>query len=87
MKQEIQDRGHRLLRHMSAKHDSLNNIKLTLMVLIKGATSKLASDDCFSSNARYILRNITYHSEEVEKLLEQYTEVLKHSMVMLKVLT
>ena len=71
---------------MSAKYDSLNNIKLTIMVLIKGAASKLASDDCFPSNVRYILRNITYHSE-VEKLLEQYPEVLKHLMVMLKVLT
>ena len=75
-----------ILRHMSAKYDSLNNIKLTIMVLIKGAASKLASDDCFPSNVRYILRNITYHSE-VEKLLEQYPEVLKHLMVMLKVLT
>ena len=69
----------RLSRHMSAKHDSLN-VKLEkdeLMVLIKGATSKLASDECFSSNIRYCLRNITFDNEKVEKLLEQHTEVIK----------
>ena len=69
-----------LLRHMSAKHVLLNNVKFEkdeLMVLIKGAASKLASDDCFPSNVRYCLRNITFDSEEVEKLLEQYTEVLE----------
>ena len=47
------------------------------MVLIKRAGSKLASDDCFPSNVRYCLRNITFDNEEVETLLEQYTEVLK----------
>ena len=69
-----------LSRHGSAKHDALNNIKLEnneLMLFIAGAASKLASDDCFPSNVRDCLRNITFDSEEVEKLLEQYTEVLK----------
>ena len=69
-----------LSRHMSAKHDALNNIKLEkdqLTLFIKGAASKLASDDCFPSSVRDCLRNITFDSEEVEKLLEQYTEVLK----------
>ena len=47
------------------------------MVLIKGAASKLSSDDCFPSNFRCCLRNITFDNEEVEKLLEQYTEVIK----------
>ena len=47
------------------------------MVLTKGATSKLASDDCFSSNISGWLRNITFDSEEVEKLLERNIEVLK----------
>ena len=52
-----------LLRHMSAKHDSLNNVKLEkdeLMVLIEGAASKLTSDDCFPSIVRYWLRNISF---------------------------
>ena len=76
---------------MSTKHDLLNNVKLEkdeLMVMIKGAASKLASDDCFPSNLRYCLRSITFDSEEVEKLFEQYTEVLKtfHG-IMLKVFT
>ena len=64
---------------MSSKHDSLN-VKLEkdeLMVLIKGAASKLASDDCFPSNVRYCFRNITLDNEEVEKLLQQYAEVIK----------
>ena len=68
-----------LSRHMSAKHDSLN-VKLDkdeLMVLIKGAASKLACHDCFPSNVRYYLRNITFDNEEVGKWLEQYTEVTK----------
>ena len=43
------------------------------MVLIKGAASKLASDGCFPSNVRHCLKSITFDSEEVEKLLEQYT--------------
>ena len=65
---------------MSAKDDSLNNVKLEkdeLIVLIKGAASKLPSDNCFLSNGKYCLRNITFDNEEVQKLLEQYTEVLK----------
>ena len=69
-----------LSRYMLTKHDLLNNVKFEkneLIVLIKGAASKLASDDCFPSNVRYCLRNITFDSEEVEKLFEQYTEVLK----------
>ena len=69
-----------LSRHMSAKHDALNNIKLEkdeLMLFIKEAAAKLAPDDCFPSNVRDCSRNITFDSEEVEKLLEQYTEVLK----------
>ena len=55
------------------------NIKLEkdkLMVLIKGAAPKLASDDCFPSNATDCFRNITFDSEAVEKLLEQL-EALK----------
>ena len=59
----------RLSRHMSAKHDSIMNAKLEkddLMVLIKGAALKVVSDDCFPSNVRYCLRNITVDSEEVE---------------------
>ena len=61
---------------MSAKHDLLYNVRLEkdeLMVLIKGAASKLASDGCFPSNVRHCLKSITFDSEEVEKLLEQCT--------------
>ena len=47
------------------------------MLPIKGAASKLASDDCFPSSVRYFLRNITFDNEEVEKLLEQYIEARK----------
>ena len=57
-----------LSRHISAKHDSLKNAKLEkddLMVLIKGAALKIVSNDCFPSNVRYCLRNITFDSEEV----------------------
>ena len=69
-----------LSRHMSAKHDALNNIKLEkdeLMLFIKGAASKLASDDCFPFNVKDCLRNITFDIEKVEKFLEQHAEVLK----------
>ena len=65
---------------MSTNYNLLNNVKLEkdkLMVLIKGAASKLASDDCFSSSVRYCLKKITFSSEEVEKWFEQFTEVLK----------
>ena len=67
-------------RHMSAKHDALNNIKLAkdeLIVFIKGAASTLASADCFPFNVRDCLRNMRFDSEEVEKMLEQCTDVLK----------
>ena len=64
-----------LFRHMSAKHNSLNNVKLEkdeLMVLIEGAASKLTSDDCFPSIVRYWLRNISFDNVSNARAIEVF---------------